>query len=293
LKRLILLLILAGLIYLARDWWAFVAARPGDLKGEPYQAATQRKPFSMGAYQVRPLAEYQIKARVYSRKSYIGEEDGDILSQDLALGWGALSTDTFARQVSVSQYDRWTISEASSPLATLFSSFCMSNVHIASATPAIESFIASLEPGDFVSLSGCLIAFTNQKGKTRTSSLSRTDVGEGACEIFYVEQASRIQPDGTAPGTAAIARSSTAPLIAAAPPPQAGAVQRARTATPPPPQEYVLPHTLLVSLPHGSLTIPARDKILILSQSGNRAKISYQGFVTWVDTQSLDGHFRE
>jgi len=277
LRRLILLLILAGFIYLTLDWWTATFARPGSLQGVPHQAATKRTPFQKGSYKIVPMAEFQLKARVLSRKDYRREDFGNLASQDLALAWGTIATDDrLLRRVSVSQSDRFVNYQTDDFLAHLRVLGRIANVHIISATPAIERFIASLQAGDLVALSGCLVSAKGDGG-SMTSSMTRFDAGAGACEVFYVERASLIQREDTA--------------AAGAPPrpsgPSSTSTQIGRAITPAA-REHTLPRPITLDLAHGSITIPARHTILIHQQNNDRAQISYQGFTAWVPNRALE-----
>ena len=277
LRRLILLLILAGFIYLTYDLWASMIARPASLGGVPHQAATKRTPFQKGAYKIVPMAEFQLKARVLSRKDYSRADFGQVASQDLALAWGTLATDDrLRRRVSVSQSDRFAHYQTDDFLAHFRILGRIANVHIISATPAIERFVASLKAGDLVALSGCLVSAKGEGGSL-TSSMTRFDSGAGACEVFYVERAALIEREDTSPATTSAPSRPFPPSTVSA---QIGSIPAAR--------EHTLRRPVTIELAHGTVTIPAQYTILIHQQTKDRTQITYQGFTGWVPTRNLE-----
>jgi hypothetical protein len=64
------------------------------------------------------------------------------------------------------------------------------NVHIIPATTAIASRCKSLREGALVHLSGDLVEATGPNIPSWRSSLSRTDTGNGACELMWVKELS-------------------------------------------------------------------------------------------------------
>jgi hypothetical protein len=73
-------------------------------------------------------------------------------------------------------------------------------MHIIPATPAIAKQCKSLRAGSLVHLRGDLVEATGPGIGRWRSSLSRTDTGNGACELFYVDEIEQIPMDFTAKG---------------------------------------------------------------------------------------------
>jgi hypothetical protein len=78
------------------------------------------------------------------------------------------------------------------------------NVHVIPATPSIASFCKSLRSGELVHLEGKLVEATGPEINVWRSSLSRTDSGNGACELMLVEDCARLDAAERTP--AALAR---------------------------------------------------------------------------------------
>ena len=63
------------------------------------------------------------------------------------------------------------------------------NMHLIPATREVDRTLRNLPVGGLVHLEGALVDASKGKWTWRTSR-TRTDTGPGACELFYVEQAS-------------------------------------------------------------------------------------------------------
>ena len=63
------------------------------------------------------------------------------------------------------------------------------------------SFCKSLRQGELVHLEGELVEATGPELGTWRSSLSRTDTGNGACELMLVKDCSKIGPAESKPTT--------------------------------------------------------------------------------------------
>ncbi|MBO6151990.1 MAG: hypothetical protein J6O15_05255, partial [Acinetobacter sp.] len=61
----------------------------------------------------------------------------------------------------------------------------VSNMHIIPANPTIAKQIKNVKRGDLVRLKGDLVEIKD-KDLVWTSSLTATDTGDGACELFRV-----------------------------------------------------------------------------------------------------------
>ena len=90
------------------------------------------------------------------------------------------------------------------------------NVHVIPATPAIASQCTSLRAGDLVHLSGDLVEATGHGIGTWRSSLSRTDTGNGAFELMWVNELSMLSVQTPQDRAVLVKRWSTAPIHAAA-----------------------------------------------------------------------------
>jgi hypothetical protein len=63
----------------------------------------------------------------------------------------------------------------------------MAQMHMIPATTDLEGRLKKLRPGQIVTASGYLVDVRGPGGFAWNTSLSRTDTGNGACELFWVE----------------------------------------------------------------------------------------------------------
>jgi hypothetical protein len=63
----------------------------------------------------------------------------------------------------------------------------MAQMHVIPADKDVESRLKKLRPGQIVTAHGYLVDVRGPDGFAWNTSLSRTDTGDGACEIFWVE----------------------------------------------------------------------------------------------------------
>jgi hypothetical protein len=69
-----------------------------------------------------------------------------------------------------------------------------SNNHLIAADRSIARMISNLYPGEIVTMKGHLVNISKSNGFYWNTSLSRTDTGRGACEVFYVEGIEAVKP---------------------------------------------------------------------------------------------------
>jgi hypothetical protein len=60
-------------------------------------------------------------------------------------------------------------------------------MHLIPSTSRVRDRLEDVRPGNVVRLRGYLVSVSGPNGYTWRSSLTRTDTGAGACELFYVE----------------------------------------------------------------------------------------------------------
>lgn len=166
---------------------------PGVLIGsEPEQTATTDSPITRGDFQLTPLAHFALDARVLHRKIYRWDRQATLAPVDLALGWGPMSDQGVLDQLRISQSMRfyWFEYKLPPPISKEEIISHSTNLHVIPATPKIAAQCKSLRTGALVHLSGDLVeAIAPQFGSWK-SSLSRTDTGNGACELMWVQELS-------------------------------------------------------------------------------------------------------
>jgi hypothetical protein len=155
----------------------------------PVQTATGDAPFGFKGYQVRPLAQFAVHARVLSREDYFVGREAELSSIDLALGWRRMADPAVYGPLNIRQGGRWYRyawrDQPPIPAQEIVES--SANMHMIAATPAVERALGRIRQGAIVHITGKLVEVTHPSGWRWTSSLTRSDSGANACELVFVE----------------------------------------------------------------------------------------------------------
>lgn len=144
--------------------------------------------FQKDRYQIKPLAEFAIEARVLAKSDYRFDEGADLAPIDLALGWGRMSDSVVLEQISIDQRQRFYYWHTTTlPIPRREIETHSANMHLIPATRAVAAQIKSIRPGHLINLSGYLVEVQRDDGWRWRSSLTREDTGNGACELIWVE----------------------------------------------------------------------------------------------------------
>jgi hypothetical protein len=140
---------------------------------------------------VTPRAAYIVSGVVLSRENYSYGWNADLSPCDVALAWGALCKDRLYKKVRWSQSGRWYWWEIKDDFGrdNAFIVRHSSNNHIVPATRNLARAARSLRRGDLAELSGVLVDLDGRKGELEAhwhTSLSRSDEGDGSCEVLYL-----------------------------------------------------------------------------------------------------------
>jgi hypothetical protein len=157
------------------------------------QLMNSSRSWPMGKYQITPLAEFRLRARVLHTESYWLDRGADLSPVDLALGWGRMSDQSVLDQVEFWQGQRWyrywpRKSNFPIPLNEMVSH--SANMHMIPANREVKNMLKSVGAGKVIQMSGYLVEVRGPDGFAWRSSLSRTDTGAGACELVWVEEIS-------------------------------------------------------------------------------------------------------
>jgi hypothetical protein len=156
---------------------------------EPLQGdAQQRKPWKKNGYLIRPLATFSITARTLLTTRYRWGREAEISPIDLTLGWGPMSDSAILSKLSISRGNRsyhWKAREL--PLTYEDINNHAANMHLIPASSYVENKLLEVIPGNLVEIKGYLIQAAHPDGWSWTSSLSREDSGNGACEVVWVD----------------------------------------------------------------------------------------------------------
>ncbi len=131
-----------------------------------------------------------VTGRVLSTRRYFSGIEEKVSSVDLALGWSWLAENAIVDQLNFTQNDRRLYYQSKSllPLTTDQIAANSSNNHIIAANDEVEDTVEGLQKDDLVTLSGFLVNVKYGDDWHWDTSVSRTDEGDGACEIIYVTE---------------------------------------------------------------------------------------------------------
>lgn len=140
-----------------------------------------------GPVRIDLLADYRISAAVKGRQPYSTDIAAQVSPLDLVLAWGAMNQPDVDAHISYSQSGRWyhLRYDEDVPVTPDYITENTANVHLIPSDGEIASRLEGIRVNDYVTLEGQLVKVYFTAG-TWTSSLSRQDSGDGACEILYV-----------------------------------------------------------------------------------------------------------
>ena len=133
-------------------------------------------------------AKFDATVQVLSIAHYRDGWEGGLAPVDLAVGWGAMYQREAIDFVDITQNERfyfWKV-PGTPPWTAKTVAENSANMHIIPANSSVLAQIRSLRPGDKVRLQGVLVDAEKPDGQFWNTSLTRTDTGPGACEIFLV-----------------------------------------------------------------------------------------------------------
>lgn len=195
--------VVAGVtLFFAGDWQA--ASLPAASKilnaidQEPDQSLVNEpevtKEISGEVYRIQPRFSYRISGLVveeHDSQSWLDISHASwrdhLNTRDLCLLWGANAKSSYLSQWHFSHGD-WTcfVETRSAAAWAAFNQDQISNNHILPASAEIAEAIENIQIGDQIELIGRLANYNINGGPSRSSSVVRTDRGNGACEVIYV-----------------------------------------------------------------------------------------------------------
>jgi len=160
----------------------------------PYKADELiTKEIKNGYFTITPVAEYKISGVVVGKGIYSSDWAGEISPVDLAIAWGKLADPGSNRYITYTQGYRWYFYQckAGSPFDYSYINSHCSNNHIIPSNENIRRAVKTVKKKDKVVLEGFLVnlkGIYKERPVTWNTSLSRTDIGSGSCELFYVSK---------------------------------------------------------------------------------------------------------
>lgn len=185
-RRLLLALILLMLLALGWQW-----LRPPP--GTPQQASPDGV-IRLDGHTITPLQPFRLEARVLGREDYRFDRGARISPTDLALGWGPMADPQVLARIDISQGNRWYHWRTDDfPIPRREIETHSANMHLIPADATVARALQQVEPGQRIALSGQLVRVVGDDGFHWQSSLTREDVGQGACELIWVQSLSALE----------------------------------------------------------------------------------------------------
>ena len=157
----------------------------------PVQTPTDKAAFGFEGYQIKPLAQFTVRARVLAREDYQMDKEADLSPMVLALGWKQMADPAVYRPLNITQGGRWYRyswkEQPPIPLQEIIES--SANMHMIPANASVHKALKKARAGGLIQISGYLVEATHPKGWRWTSSLTRSDSGANSCELVFVESA--------------------------------------------------------------------------------------------------------
>ncbi len=133
-------------------------------------------------------ASYALKAWIVA-KDHPSDAFSDLAPIDLSLAWGQVADPAVMRHLKFHLKRRY-ISVRWGQRIGLDSRQVMqqlSNHHFVPANAAAKEALEQVRPGNLIAFEGYLVDVKNSEGRVMRSSLTRRDVGNGACEVVWLE----------------------------------------------------------------------------------------------------------
>ncbi len=132
------------------------------------------------------LADYAVEGVIKSKLKY-SDYPSRVAQYDVAIAWGNLNEKEIDKHIRYSQSGRWYYYNFDRDVSVSLSYIAehSANVHLISKDQLVLKKIENLNKNDHIKLKGYLVNVKFDNG-IWSSSLTRTDTGNGACEIMYV-----------------------------------------------------------------------------------------------------------
>ncbi len=180
-----------------KDWRARVD--PARAAAEPEQVAVEERPIVLERkghdVTLRPRAAYRITGYAVETSRHLLDEWDAVLPMDLALAWGPVADPEVLRHMKFHLSRRyvswWHDGTPGGPAMPVIQSH-VANHHLVPAGEDVARDLGRIRVGDLVTLRGKLVdvEIADRAGKVvfrSRTSLTRDDVGSGACEQIWVE----------------------------------------------------------------------------------------------------------
>jgi len=197
---LLMCIIVFGVSYFKKDGLPDKSAILNELYREPEQEKCDLEPFTVTtggiSYSITPLYTYRLFGLVVSCHDSTAWWDithrkwQDYLNiKDLCVLWGENILTGAYRHIRFSSGMLTCYAQSNDEEAwSQFSMKCLANNHLLSESSELNELIMSTRTGDQIYMDGYLVNYARTDSQfKRNTSTARNDLGDGACEVVYVE----------------------------------------------------------------------------------------------------------
>jgi hypothetical protein len=196
--RTAILIACAAFLLLAVFWDGPESRRPPGVlvADEPDQDPIQTlRQWQFKDSQVTALANFHVRARVLLTEHYWWGRDAAVSPVDLTLGWRLMSNQEILDGLHLYRMRRayaWTPRNGRLPASEEDITTHSANMHMVPSTAELAGRLRAINRGDLVDIRGYLIEIKIPNGGTWRSSLTRTDTGNDACELVWVDELTKL-----------------------------------------------------------------------------------------------------
>lgn len=184
----------------------FRGAEPGRTLDPPRQRTIDEAPFEALREDVRirvkPRATFVAQGYVLDTSRFLLARWEDVAPLDVTIAWGGLATRANLEALEVNTENRMAHVEwdGPEPAPRALITTNLANVHVVPASEEIERRLGQVKRGRLVRLTGRLVDVDvlDEAGATirrASTSLTRSDGGDGACEQLWLEELELDPPD--------------------------------------------------------------------------------------------------
>jgi hypothetical protein len=193
-----ILIVFVAILFMAVSWDGPEPRLPPGVLApyEPEQEALDpRRHWHFKDSEVTALANFRVRARVLLTEHYQWGRDAAVSPVDLTLGWRLMSNQDILDGLNIYRARRaytWSARNGTLPAAEQDIIAHSANMHMVPSTPELADRLRTINRGDLVDIRGYLIELRFPDGGVWTSSLTRTDTGNGACELVWVNDVTKL-----------------------------------------------------------------------------------------------------
>lgn len=139
-------------------------------------------------FMIEPVATYEIAFVVLSARYHYSSLEDKLSPVDLCVVWGKLAEPENLEHIYSLQAARWCSYRYDGGLSldAAYVESHVANIHIIPANENVLKAVKSIKKDQEAVLEGFLVKVYREGRLIWSSSLTRTDSGDGACEVFYV-----------------------------------------------------------------------------------------------------------